>query len=320
MPARKRILRCLVCMMLIRPVAYAATQQPAQIIIAGQARDYILVTPDSLSRGLHPLVLILHGHIGTAANVLGAGMVPSPLSAWRSIADREKVLLAALQGLKGADHRTGWRDCRNDDADNPQSDDVAFAAGVVNRLVTTGGADPHRIFVMGMSNGAIMSYRLALEMRPVPAAIAAVSGTMALHTACTGEPHPVSILIIHGTQDPIVPYDGGAVRFGTHEKSAVTGVDATRDFWLRADGLFSTAPVSFSFPHNGDDGTSAVKTVYGSDAGPQVEVITVRGGGHVEPSLRFHYGPFYSRIVGAQNRDLESAEEAWYFFKGKTSD
>ena len=48
-------------------------------------------------------------------------------------------------------------------------------------------------------------------------------------------------------------------------------------------------------------------------------VLTIRNGGHVEPSLRFHYGPLYSRIVGVQNRDLESVEEAWSFFRNKTA-
>ncbi len=38
-----------------------------------------------------------------------------------------------------------------------------------------------------------------------------------------------------------------------------------------------------------------------------------------EPSLRYHYGLLYSHVVGAQNRDLESAEEAWKFFRGKIS-
>jgi polyhydroxybutyrate depolymerase len=48
-----------------------------------------------------------------------------------------------------------------------------------------------------------------------------------------------------------------------------------------------------------------------------VELLTIEHGGHVEPSLRFHYGPLYEKIVGPQNRDLESAEQAWAFFAPK---
>lgn len=92
--------------------AIAAVQHPLTINIKGQRRDYILVTPNVRPHGARPLVLILHGHIGTAANALDAGFAPSPLSAWPEIAEREKIYVAALQGLKGADGRTGWHDCR----------------------------------------------------------------------------------------------------------------------------------------------------------------------------------------------------------------
>jgi polyhydroxybutyrate depolymerase len=48
-------------------------------------------------------------------------------------------------------------------------------------------------------------------------------------------------------------------------------------------------------------------------------MLTIDHGGHVEPSLRYHYGPIYSQLVGPQNRDLESAEEAWSFFRKKVA-
>ncbi len=299
--------------------ATGEVQHPATISVKGQRRDYILVTPSARPAEPRPLVLLLHGHIGSAANALGEGFVPSPLSAWLRIAEREKIYVAALQGLKGADGRTGWHDCRNDALSNPRSDDVAFAAKVVRNLISDGRADADRIYVMGMSNGATMSYRLALEMKPRPAAIAAVSGTMALHSACTADAHPVSVLIIHGTDDPIAPYDGGVVRLIGSNSGSITSAEATRDFWLRVDGLRNTAPTRYTFPHLSSDGTSAVKTIYGEDDGPQIELLTIERGGHIEPSLRFQYGPVLRSLVGAQSRDLESAEEAWRFFRTKTA-
>src|SRR5262245_52312028 len=146
---------------------------------AGAQREYLLVAPERSAAGPRPLVLVLHGHLGTAANALGGGRVPSPLSAWLDIAERENVLVAALQGLKGSDNRTGWHDCRSDADNNPQVDDVAFASRVAKKLVDDGRADAKRIYVMGISNGAIMTLRVALEMQPAPTAVAAVAGTMA---------------------------------------------------------------------------------------------------------------------------------------------
>lgn len=296
----------------------ASPPETLHLEAAGQQREYLLVAPQSASSGTRPLVLVLHGHLGTAANALGGGRAPSPLSAWLDIAEREKVLVAALQGLKGADSRTGWHDCRADEDDNPRVDDVAFASRVATKLIDEGRADPKRIYVMGMSNGAMMTLRLALEMQPAPAAVAAVAGTMAAQSDCSGAPRPMSVLLIHGSDDPLVPYAGGGVGLGENRgRGSVVSVAATRDFWLRADGLQSAKPVDYSFPHAGDDATRARKTTYGPDAGPQVVVITIDKGGHVEPSKRYHYGALYSRIVGAQNRDLETAEEAWAFFTGK---
>ena len=245
----------------------------------------------------------------------------APLRArFEALQPREQVLVAALQGLKGRDDHTGWDDCRIDAVEDPGSDDVTFARDVVASLVQAGRADPHRVYVMGMSNGAMMALRLALEMKPAPAAVAAVSGTMAASSACTGPAPQVSVLLIDGTDDPIVPYAGGRVGLGRHKTGTVTGVTASRDWWLQADGLQGTPAIATTFPHlDPVDPTRATRYVWGPQAGPQVEVISVQNGGHVEPSLRFHYGWFYSRLVGTQNRDFESAEEAWSFFRTKRS-
>jgi len=311
---------CTVLSLLCAAAAQAASQQNTTVEAGGLQRQYILVTPDRLPAGPRPLVLVLHGHLGTAANALGAGSTPSPLSAWLGIADREQVLVAALQGLKGADDHTGWHDCRVDAIEDTGADDVAFARAVIGGLVQSGRADPGRVYVMGMSNGAMMAYRLALELRPAPAAIAAASGTMASRSACTATPVPVSVLLINGTEDPIVPYLGGKVGLRGHKTGTVIGADATRDFWLGVDGLANTPGISAGFPHqSADDPTRATRLTWGAARGPQVEMITIQDGGHVEPSLRYHYGWLYSRLVGTQNRDFESAEEAWAFFKDKTA-
>ncbi len=75
--------------------------------------------------------------------------------------------------------------------------------------------------------------------------------------------------------------------------------------------------MTMTFPHLGPDTTKARSVSYGPDTGPQVELLTIEHGGHVEPSLRFHYGPLYEHFVGPQNRDFESAEQAWAFFAPK---
>jgi polyhydroxybutyrate depolymerase len=303
---------------LLTQAAGAAALQSKTIELDGQLREYLLASPVASHTDSRPLVILLHGHLGTARNALGAGTRPSPLSAWLDIVDREQILVVALQGLKGPDGQTGWHDCRKDAAGNPRADDVKFASTVARELIASGRADPRRLYVMGMSNGAMMSQRLAVEMQPAPAAITAVAGTIALGGECRDPTHPVSVLIIHGTDDPLVPYAGGPVGFGGHgQRGAVLGAEATRDLWRRVDGLKQVAPVAKSFAHLGADATRVRSVSYGPDTGPQVELVTIEHGGHIEPSLRFHYGPLYEHLVGLQNRDFESAEHAWAFFAPK---
>lgn len=322
-PLKRRATPGLAILLLITgATAHAGSLLNYRVNVGGIEREYLLARPASQPSNPVPLVLVLHGHLGTARNALGGGARPSPLSAWLAIADREGLLVAALQGVKGADGRTGWHDCRSDARDNPVTDDVAFATRVVRDLIATANADPHRIYVMGMSNGAMMSQRLAIEMQPTPAAVAAVAGTLALNSDCAAPSAPVSVLIIHGTLDPVVPFGGGPVGFGGRgHRGAVMSAPATRDFWLKVDGLSEAKPEEFTFPHRqGVESTRATRLVYGGATGPQVELLTVEGGGHVEPSLAFHYGALYEGIVGAQNHDFESAEEAWEFFAPKRRD
>ncbi|MDE2150450.1 MAG: prolyl oligopeptidase family serine peptidase [Gammaproteobacteria bacterium] len=301
--------------LLLQAPVRAFDKQSGSIDVNGVTRTCIVAEPSAAAGGPRPLVLLLHGHLGTAANVMGHGFRPSPLSAWLDRVDSQNVIVVALQGLKGGDGRTGWNDCRADNARNPTADDVAFADAIVKQLIDRGAADAHRVYVMGMSNGGFMTLRLAQQMQPLPAAVAAMSASMAVDSRCDGPQAPVSVLLIDGTEDPLVPYAGGEV---VRQGGKVLGVAGTRDVWLRADGLVGTAPVTRTLPHlHRDDPTRVEVATYGADAGPQVEVVTIDGGGHVEPSLQHHYGAIYRRIVGAQNRDFESAALAWAFFAPK---
>jgi len=298
--------------------AEAASIQSEQIGTRDGPRNYLLVRPDPAQSSPRPLVIVLHGHGGSAKLALGQTGRASPLARWLTIADREKVLVAVLDGAVGGDGRPGWNDCRRDAYDNPKTDDVGFVEAVVHRLIEEGAVDPSRLYVMGMSNGGMMAYRLALEMDPPIAAFAAASASMARDSQCGPARHPVSALIINGTDDPLVPYQGGGVGLFRKNRGQVMAVDADVEFWRRADGLDRDG-MSHQLPHReADDPTHAVITLWGVEADrPQVELVRIEGGGHIEPSEIERYRPAYERLVGHQSHDLEAAETAWQFFKDK---
>src|SRR5436305_1754239 len=58
------------CFLVVRP-AKAVTVERASIIVGQGERYYLFVRPDHAPDGPRPLVLILHGHGGSAAGALG---------------------------------------------------------------------------------------------------------------------------------------------------------------------------------------------------------------------------------------------------------
>lgn len=115
-------------------------------------------------------------------------------------------------------------------------DDVGFIREVVKDVSRRWNVDPQRVFVTGMSNGALMAYRLACEAPDVFRAIAAVAGTD--NTRQCSPARPVSVLHIHAKNDTHVLFNGGAGP-DTRRLSTVTeftSVPATVSKWVRLDG------------------------------------------------------------------------------------
>ena len=300
--------------------AAAATITPTDLPRPEGVRQYLLAVPDKSPAGKRPLVVLLHGHGGSAAQLLGQGRGAAPLSAWLAIADREGLLVAAPDGVKGSDNRQGWNDCRADAQNNPTTDDVGLIAAIIDREVAAHDADPTRVFVMGMSNGGMMAFRLAIEIGPRLAGFAAVSASMAARSGCPAPRAAVSALIVSGVADPLVPYTGGDVRLrSTRSRGAVVPVEESAATW-RAQNRLPAEPAAVTPLAHRDSGdpTSATRTLWGGDpARPQVELLRIDNGGHVEPSIAHRIGRIYATLVGPQNGDVESAEEAWAFFKDK---
>ena len=287
----------------------------------GGARHYLMATPENLTAGKHPLVLLFHGHMGSAAMILGAKSNASALSAWRDIADREQVLVIAPDGVKGNDDHTGWNDCRADAKSSPHSDDTGLVNAIIDKAIAEYDADPSRVYVMGTSNGAGMVLRLASDIGPRLAGFAAIAMSGAANSACPAPSVPLSALFIAGTSDKVAPYAGGKVHIlPWDERGSVTGVEQSVALWRALDKLPATA-VTSHVPHRSDDDpTRAIRYVWGADPHKlQVALLKIDNGGHAEPSMTRRFGWLFSKLLGAQNGDVEVAEEAWEFFKDKRS-
>jgi polyhydroxybutyrate depolymerase len=310
----------LLCLLLPPPLAIAASSELTLATPDG-LRKAILVEADKPRAALRPLVLLFHGHTGSAEQVLGQKRLsPSPLAQWVEIARRDDVLVVALDGAKGSDGEQGWNDCRKDALNNPRTDDVAFARTVAKKLVDEKRADPARIYAMGMSNGGMMAFRLGQQM-PELAAFVAVSAAMAADTSCTeAVPSTVDALIIAGDADPLVPWKGGQVKFGrSAPRGGVIPVPTSFSIWAAAHELDARKVQSREIPPQfRNDSTRGRIAFFGSSpATSPVTLVQVENGGHVEPSIEHRYRTLYLRVVGPQSSIFESAEFAWDFLKNK---
>jgi len=285
----------------------------------GLNRTYDLYLPPATASTPHPLVLLLHGHLGDADVMTGENGKKAPYKIWLDIADRENLVIAIPDGTIGPDGHTGWNDCRKDATTNPTVDDIGFIRQLLDKIQSTYNIDKNRIYVSGTSNGGNMTLRVALELSDRIAAAAPVVSAMPKANACKLPEHPVSILFMNGTADPLVPYTGG--RVGKSDKDGRGIMLSTREsvnWWIRHDGT-KTVPVSYDFPDlMRRDRSTVHREIYsGGRDGTEVVLYEVRGGGHTEPSIRERYSRMYKWIVGKQNGDIEMADEIWSFFKTK---
>ncbi|KPK37632.1 MAG: hypothetical protein AMJ69_10865 [Gammaproteobacteria bacterium SG8_47] len=299
--------------------AHAGLMTGQRLTVAGVQRSYDLYVPDELGQGPVALVFMFHGHMGRSAVMTGANDRAAPYKRWLDLAARHKFIVVAPQGEKGADGYRGWNDCRADAQTNPRTDDLAFVDAMLAALRVRYPIDTARIYATGTSNGGNFCYRLAQERSEVFAAVAPVVAAMPARNKCQIPSRPVSVLIMNGTADPILPYAGGPVGRRQRDQQQRGSVLSTEDsvkYWVTHNGTETKPVIGTLADVEPDDGGQVSVATYGSGrAGTEVVLYRVQGGGHTEPSLSEHYGWLYRRVVGPQNHDIEMADVVWRFFQ-----
>lgn len=189
-------------------------------------------------------------------------------------------------------------------------DDVGFIVRLIARLVDEGLADPERIYLTGFSDGAIMSYRLLCTPHASFAAAAPAGGTMYQpHRDYCAATVPTPLMVIAGTNDRILPYDGWL--FPTGRELSIP--ETMEHFRLLHGCTGQTANLLDDRDPN--DGGRVLEVVWtGCAVVNAVKLLRVEGGGHNWPSLD-PLPEVWRGWSGAHNRDIESAEEIWSFLR-----
>jgi len=186
-----------------------------------------------------------------------------------------------------------------------QVDDVGFARELVADVAGRLPVDPRRIHATGMSNGAMMAYRLAAEMADRIASIAPVAGPLAL--ASVAPSRPVPVLHFHGTLDQFTPLEGGVGRRSVTRVAHRPVLDGLLD-WVRADGC-PPEPRREPVPCT-DDGITIERFTWGPGRDDsEVVFYRLEGGGHTWPGRTPD-----SFFLGPSALSLDANELIWRFF------
>ena len=270
----------------------------------GRERTMRIYAPAGASTGPVPLVLVLHGSGGD-----GGGMEWVSERGFNRIADREGAVIVYPDGIGKS-----WNDGRPDvpsAAVKESVDDLGWLRSLPEALAAF-NIDRKRVYAAGMSNGGLMSLRLACDAADVFAAVATVVANLSVDLAPVCRPaRPIPLLIMNGTADPIMPFTGGPVKVLWFKRGSVLSTDATVARFAELEQCGPLRNDGGLIDSNPDDGTSVLKQVAQCPGGSEIDLYEIRGGGHTWPGGE----PYLSaRLVGKVSREIDANETIWRFF------
>lgn len=285
------------------------------IVVSDRARTYRAFVPADLPPG-SPLLFVLHGSQQdgkTIRTATGYG--------FDKLAERHRFAVVYPDGYK-----RGWNDGRTaavTPARKEDVDDEGLIAALVERFRQRHGTDPARVFVTGFSNGGQMAFRLAARTPERIAGIAVIGAGLPTPDpwAATRPKLPLPVLLIAGTRDPIMPYEGGeASIFGFQKRGTVLSAEATARAFAEVNGItrppislppIDPPPTGSHAAGSGDpDGQSVIETRYTQPGKNPVVAFTISGGGHTIPNPDYRF----PRLMGRTDDTLDAPAAIWNFF------
>jgi polyhydroxybutyrate depolymerase len=278
----------------------AGTLVEDSILISGIFRHYYLFLPANYSPNqTYPLVFNLHARGSTATEHM-------PYTQMNLVADTAGFVVVHPFGLKDSEYYT-WNY-----AGHHSWSDIDFISALIDKLVNNAYINPDKVFACGLSNGGFMSYTLACKLPNKIAAIAVVGGGFGLKPLANYSMYSFdsstqkSVLIIHGTNDLDVDYDGVSPFYA--------GVDATFNFWKERNGCNGDVTmVEFPDIDNTDQSTITKFSYHNCYNQNEVVLFRVNDGGHSWPGS---LGTVFPELL-PKNRDINASSEIWNFFKSK---
>jgi polyhydroxybutyrate depolymerase len=251
-----------------------------QLAVGGNDREYLVHRPPAPTADM-PLVVDFHG--------AGSNMNEQAVySGFDPLADEEGFVVATPNGVDAPTRQ--WRFLG-------AADEIEFAEAVVADLVANACVDASRVFAAGISSGAAMSASLACQASDTFAGFGLVAADFYLEPLCrdaTVRP----IVVFHGTEDRIVPYQGGRIATGPTQ---VQPAEESAGRWADHNGCTGG-------PEETTLGTEVVRLAWTGCDEPVV-LYRIVGGGHTWPGSAIDV-----TALGPTTDQVDATAEMWKVF------
>ena len=266
----------------------------------GSVRTYYIYTPKSYSSSRPmPLVLVFHGDDGSGRSI-------SNVSGFNELAEQKGFIVVYPDGI---DHTWSLRK-----KGKRKIDDISFVKNLINHLQQVRNIDKHRIYATGFSKGGILTQALTCQLSDQIAAFASVAGSLPMRLEQTCQPLlPVSMLMINGTNDQSVHYQGDEKT----QKGALVSIPKVVNFWRDHNQCptYAAKDVAFALDNAGSSDRVKTYSYSGCSAGSEVLELAVVNGGHL-----WYGGTSNDKNINKFNKNLglDSTQMIWNFFERHT--
>jgi polyhydroxybutyrate depolymerase len=322
-----------------QPEPQARQTQPAQettpskdiqqeVQVNDHSRTFLVHLPQGYDSQQHyPVVILLHSFDQEAAEV-------ARLTHFDQFADSNGIIAIypnALNGRwnlgggeprpyrqRGPYRRRGWggypppeRPAPSDRGEGrAHNQDMQFFHRMLEKAATRYSVDTHRIYAVGFGEGGFMALRMGCNMADRIAAIAVVAAAMPKMLTCVPS-RAISALLMDGTDDPIVHYDGG--RYRESMLHLLSAEDSAKE-WGRLNHC-SEKPAESKLPSQQQGGKDTKVYLFNDcERGSQVVLYGVKGGGHTWPGGEQYLS---EKEVGKTSNALNANETIWSFLVTK---
>lgn len=271
------------------PIDYIILHE--KILIDSIEREYVIFQPKVIKQNV--ILIGLHGRGGSGEEFMWK-------TEFNQLAEKEGFIIVYPSGVNKA-----WVDGRNLSDENPNVNDEYFLLRLREKLEKDFSIQ--KFFLFGYSNGGFMTQKMAFTYPKSFAGYANVVSTISENLNKIKPKEPVSVLFINGTEDPIVPYNGGMIK---GNKGVAIGAEDTVKQWVKWNKC-NVKPEAETINQNKDGIKVFIHTYANCKSSKQVRFLKLEGAGHGWPGKleeeNIGFGKFTSEI--------DANKEIWKFFK-----